>query len=196
MTVSVSGGFWPSDIKPDVQTPLAILKPRADELTQLTRGVLVGQVSTVTDKDKTWVFHNLDAVAPALNNLRQRLVTVKHPIRTPYPAFVDAQLVEESSLERVRQVIARGVPYLGPGAPSKERNEASSDEELIELLKEALNSPKMKSTLVSLIALANEAAREGNGEKPEESAGKQVGPNAEFDKPPPGEPDTAERPEE
>ncbi len=60
------GGFWPTEIKPDIQPPLAILKPRAAELTQLTKGILVGEISTTTDREQTWLFHNLDAVVPAL----------------------------------------------------------------------------------------------------------------------------------
>ncbi len=194
--MTISAGFWPSDIKPDIQTPLAILKPRAAELTQLTKGILVGQVSTTTDTEKTWLFHSLDAVAPALNNLRQRLLTVKHRIQMIYPAFVDAEVFEAIPQHKIRQLAGALAPF---GQPPKRRNEASTDEELIELLKQALNSSQMKSTLVSLIALANEATEEGKGEYPEEPPGNQAVPNPEPEKPDAGlrdAPNAAEKPEE
>jgi len=169
------GGFWPTDIKPDIQPPLAILKPRAAELTQLTKGILVGQISTLTDKDQTWLFHNLDAVVPALKNFRQRLVTVKHQIKMIYPAFVDAEIFEKP-LSREFLHLRVPDPF---GPPPKQRNEASTDEELIELLKIALNSAQMKSTLVSLIALANQANEDAKVEHPE-------GPPEQQVVPPPG----------
>ena len=177
-SMATIGGFWPTEIKPDIQPPLAILKPRAAELTQLTKGILVGQISTLTDKDQTWLFHNLDAVVPALNNLRQRLVTVKHQIKMIYPAFVDAEGLEKSRRDIIRE--AGSLPrHFGP--PPKEHNEASTDEELIELLKQALNSAQMKSTLVSLIALANQANEDAKEEHPEGPPEEQIVPPPEPD---------------
>lgn len=162
--MAITGGFFSTDIKPDVQAPLTILKACGAELTQLTRGVLIGQISTHPNLDQKWVFHSLDAVVPALKNLRQRLVTVKHEIKMLYPAFVDAEAFERSALNQVAEVGERPRAFGEP--PPKKRNEASTDEELIDLLKQALNTPQMKSTLVSLIAMANQATEAANGEQP------------------------------
>ena len=171
--MAIIGGFFSTDIKPDVQAPLTILKTCGAELTQLTRGILIGQVSTFPNTDQKWVFHSLDAVVPALKNLRQRLVTVKHEIKMIYPAFVDAEAFEVPVLNQMVAEMGT-LPRTFGGPPPKKRNEASTDEELIELLKQALNTPQMKSTLVSLIAMANQATEAANGEQPGKPAEKQV----------------------
>jgi hypothetical protein len=155
MTV-ISSGFWPEDIKPSIQVPLSVLQPRADELTSLTKGLLVGKVSSTSDKDGTWQFHSLDVVVPTLKNHRQRLLTVKHETMMVYPAYVDAAVFAPSLEEQ----LGAGINLLSPR--KKSRNQASSDDELIQLLKQALHSDQIKAMLVSLIALANNAIAEGH----------------------------------
>jgi len=159
MAVS-SSGFWPEDIKPRVQTPLAILRARANELTEITKGVLIGKVSSTSDTMQAQAYHSLDAVVPALRNLRQRLLTVRHGVKAVYPAYLDAKLPERTPFTQIAESLARF------GSQGTAESTALSDEELLALLKEALRSPQVKSTLVSLIAMANEVTEESNGATP------------------------------
>jgi hypothetical protein len=147
-----SGGFWPEEIKPKIQTPLAILRARANELTDITKGILIGKVSSTIDTDQ--IYHSLDAVVPALNGFRQRILTISHQVKAVYPAYLDAKV--EWSAETL------GFPELLQEMREEEGagKVASTDDELIELLKRMLHSRQVKSTLVSLIAIANEGFEE------------------------------------
>src|SRR4051812_24478026 len=103
MPATISG-FWPDDIKAKVQTPLAILQARASELTDMTKGVLVGKVSSTTDSAGDQSYHSLDAVVPALKNLRQRLLTVRHKINMFYPAYISVNTLDEASGGELKEI--------------------------------------------------------------------------------------------
>ena len=147
----VSSGFWPDDIRPKIQTPLAILRARAIELNDLTKGVLIGSVSSTTDAVKKQRYHSLDVTVPVLRNLRQRLFTIRHGSEMVYPVYIDAGLFE-SSLDLAARLGVVGSKLV----TESNEYEASTDIELLALLKSASRSAKVKSKLVSLIAMANQ----------------------------------------
>jgi hypothetical protein len=149
----VSSGFWPDDIRPKIQTPLAILRARAIELNDLTKGTLIGSVSTTTDMVKKQTYHSLDVTVPVLRNLRQRLFTIRHGIDMVYPVYIDADLCGRFSEVELMQIGVRGSIFL----VESNEYEASTDIQLIAFLKRALHSANVKSKLVSLIAIANQA---------------------------------------
>ena len=77
--------LWPSEaLTVNVLSPRAILGSQASFLTSATRGVLRGDVSTTSENGQ--VSHSLDAVAPALDNYRVRLLEVRHAANMVYPA--------------------------------------------------------------------------------------------------------------
>ena len=163
--------FWPEEIKPTIQSPFAILKRRANELTQKTRGVLIGRVSTSSNDTFKNIYHQLEVEVPALKNFRQSLLTVRHGTEAFYPCFVDSTVLVKSVELRIKGVH----PEPQNHTPVKLPNEASSDVELEALLKKVVNADQVKSTLVSLIVQANEAvtqsedeARSHRAEAPEE----------------------------
>ena len=81
-------GLWPDDIKPRIQSPLAVLQLFAKQLTDQTKNILVGHASTSSEREgEAAVTENLDAVAPALNNLRYRMLSVRHKARAYAPLF-------------------------------------------------------------------------------------------------------------
>jgi hypothetical protein len=133
----ISSAFWPDDLKTDVKTPLEVLRPRADELVQVTSGALVGEVTTTEDNENetAWENHHLDVVAPVLNGLRNRILTVSHEKSAVYPAFVRGRAFGDN----VREVM--------------------SDEHLVLVLRDALKHDRVKATLLSMIAMSNEKMR-------------------------------------
>ena len=143
MSTIVSTPFWPAEIKPTILSPYAILRPRADELRELTKGLLIGEVATEFLGD--WQFLHLDVIAPTMDAVRQRLLTVKHRAIAMYPAYVDSALAREA----------------GPNPIA-----TATDEELIEVIRRSLHYAPTKSILVSLIASANlkESASKGPAE--------------------------------
>jgi hypothetical protein len=155
----VSSGFWPSDIRPKVQTPLAILRARAIELGEITNSVLIGSVSTHTNKEKKQTLHSLDVTVPALRNLRQRLFTVRHATEMVYPVYIHESLCAPEPHEDLLGD-NRGFRH----RPESSEYEAFTDWGLIELLKRALSSDHVKSVLLSLIAMANQSLEEDDSE--------------------------------
>jgi hypothetical protein len=85
---SVYDSFRPTDIGPNIRVPMAVLRPRAQELTEITSGILRGEI--VSEREEDWSSHRLDVIVPALRNLRQGLLTVRHMNDVPYPAFVQS----------------------------------------------------------------------------------------------------------
>jgi len=154
----ISTGFWPEDIKPKIQTPLAILRNRASELTNITEGLLVGNVESMTDELKEQTYHSLDVSVPALNHFRQRLLTIRHRANFVYPVYIAEKFFDDPLSDK--QPRQRGARRLTKDILMREY-EASTDSELVQLLKRALHTDRIKSTLASLIAMANEEQGEG-----------------------------------
>ena len=126
--------LWPEDIKPTVATPLAILRTQANALSQVTRGILQGRVTSV--KAEARIEHQLSVLAPALDYEHQ-IASVAHGKDLPYPATVCADCYDR-------------IP------PATGYRDVSTDDEFKERLREVLTSAEVKSVVSSLIARSNE----------------------------------------
>lgn len=79
--------LWPDDIStaPFV-SPVAILREQAAILAEKTKGLLEGDVTTSRVSDR--FDHHFYIVAPALDNYRYKLLTVRHGNLDMYPAAI------------------------------------------------------------------------------------------------------------
>ena len=75
--------LWPPEIvSPTTLSPLAILRMQAQNLTEMTHGLLRGAVNTADDSEGN-VLHFFDIVAPALNGYRHHILTIRHSSTHP-----------------------------------------------------------------------------------------------------------------
>jgi hypothetical protein len=124
--------LWPeSALSVNVRTPVAVLREQARALTDITKGILVGDVSSSESASKKTVLHNLDVIAPALGGFRRRLVTLSHHSDQVYPVSLSADM------------------YIAESSP-----DTASLENTLALL---FGSKGVISMLTSLIAQSNEA---------------------------------------
>jgi hypothetical protein len=142
--------LWPEHFKVDVQTPYTILRVQAGLLGKVTRGILQGDVETETSPDQ--VQHRLVVVAPAFNSYRHTLIVVRHNPNLPYPAEVRAEALGENKEKRK----SSGLPTLLPEYETVYPL-ANSDEQMLKLVQQALQSEPTQAVVLSLIAKSNEA---------------------------------------
>jgi hypothetical protein len=144
--------LWPDDIRVDVRTPLQIMRVQEGLLGKKLRGVLEAEVaSRFTD---TLVRHEFDLIAPGLGGYRERIFSATHDRKRIYPVTVEAAcFLRESELlaNRVLRSMAPG-PYVEPS----DCKEAATEEDLIELIRQILHSPEVRSAIQSLVAQSNE----------------------------------------
>jgi hypothetical protein len=142
--------LWPEDIKVNVLPPIAVLKAQESLLSRRTQGMLQAKLTT-TESDKL-VQHQLDLIAPGLNFYRERLLTATHDREMLYPVTVNAEAFAPkpahptSAPDRVRQRLLD---------PSLTYRKAATDEELIRLIREVLQSADVRALIHSLIARIN-----------------------------------------
>jgi len=154
--------LWSEEIKVDVLTPLAILRTQEGFLERRTQGTLRALVSS--NESASWVRHQLDLIAPALDGYRTTLLTAKHHIDSVYPVIVRSRVFLPAHSP---QQILEGDPDLLP-----DEKEAITQDEFIELVRKVLHSRHVLSLTQSLIARSNEMRNQGQGRE----AGK---PNAQ-----------------
>jgi hypothetical protein len=143
---------WPNDVAEEVISPLAFLRVQANALGRLTRGLVEGDVTTVSG-DSSRILHRLDLYAPALE-YRQRVLTAAHGEDALYPVEVRADTFRAP----------RPVTFSGSRAASKSEDEsekwggksASTYQELIEVVSEVLRSPQVRSAIQSMVARSSE----------------------------------------
>lgn len=135
--------LWPSDVATDVVTPVAILRFQGAQLRKKTKNLLEADV--VTEADSGWVVHHFDLVAPALDNYRYRLFSVRHKERIVYPAHIEG---------------TTGAAL--PPSPTQSK--------FMDVLGEVLQSNEAKSVIHSLIAESNEV----RGDSPERTEPQQA----------------------
>jgi hypothetical protein len=135
--------FWSDDIKVEVLTPLMILRAQEPALRKKTKGILQAEVETVSTDSS--VIHNLYLVAPALGNYKEKILSVTHTPSLVYPCEVAS-----STLSGVRHVAV--VPSLSETIYSQTG--------FIDRLRDALQSPFVRSTIDSLLAKSNEQRTE------------------------------------
>ena len=139
--------LWPSEIKPGIQIPFAILQQQAEALTKQTEGLLVGEVKVSHNEDRSVTHVALDMVVPLLDNYRHRVLSVTHRANLIYPAEVDAELFRRTASARLE---------VDPSGRTGRPNEAASDNQLLELVKKVLESVEVKALAISLIAKVTE----------------------------------------
>src|SRR5258708_3506634 len=90
--------LWPSEIRPGVLSPFAILKMQAEALGTITNHILLGEVKVANDVDGKETSVSLDIVVPALENRRHRILTARHHPNLIYPAQIDADCFRPNRL--------------------------------------------------------------------------------------------------
>lgn len=129
--------LWPkNDVSVNVLSPVAILRAQASSLTQMTKGLLQGEVTSIALESGRTQYH-LDIVAPALENYRHRLLSVTQPSKMNYPVSFLGQ-----------------EPILGYKGDD---TLAYSEQQFINKLQDVLNSEAAVAVLQSLISRSNEA---------------------------------------
>ena len=138
--------LWPtSELESAVLTPIAILRTQATLLGQKTQGLLRGDVRVTNEKGKLLL--NFDVVAPAVNNYRFTLLSVRHPRGASYPATLYTQTFV--TLEKVSA---------SKGAYVPDSETAYTDQQFIALVQEVLQAPETIARLQSLIVRSNSEA--------------------------------------
>lgn len=146
--------LWPSEtVSVETLSPLAILRTQAQNLTEMTQGLLEGEVTSIDEGPDT-VIHQFEVVAPALNKYRHRILSVKHNKNLVYPVYFDTP----KSLASIVSTVTKG------GTTDK----ADTEAELIEELTGVFNSRIVLSVISSLIARINETRVETQFAAPKE----------------------------
>lgn len=135
--------LWPKEVSVDVVTPLAVLRHQAGLLRKRTNNLLRADVQS--ERGENEVVHHFELIAPALDHYRYRLFSVRHPFNLVYPSLIEAPEFDEPE----------GYPV------------ASTQGELLDLIKGILQSTRTTSVIHSLIAQINEA--HGKPEPPEQA---------------------------
>jgi hypothetical protein len=139
--------LWPTNVRTEVQTPYTILRVQAELLSKVTKGILQGAVETDVVKEKTQ--HQLVVVAPRYNSYRVTLLKAVHDPNLPYPTRIEAAALAKKTLSEGKL----------PGFPQQvaEYPCAHGDEQMLNLVQEALQSEQTRAVLLSLIAMSNDA---------------------------------------
>ncbi len=133
--------LWSDDIRVDVLPPVAVLRAQEGLLAKKTQGIL--QAKLLTSATETLVEHSLYLIAPALNFYRVSLLSATHDREMVYPVTVAAQCWFSE--------------FLPDGAEEPEkRRVAATEEEFIDLVRQALRSTAVRGLIQSLIARSNE----------------------------------------
>jgi hypothetical protein len=151
--------LWPSNIQKDARQPADILRHVASQLSAETGGVLDAKVDTWTSKNGNIVYE-FQIVANTLSNYTYSLFKAWHAKDMGYPITIQFEEWTEKAKEAYMQDKGHGgfgveSPFLMANAPSGNKS-ASSPTQLLELLKELLNSSQTTAVLNSLMARINE----------------------------------------
>ncbi len=141
--------LWP-DIKVNVLLPIAVLKAQEGLLARKTQGMLQAKLTT-TESEKL-VQHSLDLIAPGLNFYRERLLSATHDRVMLYPVTVTAEAFASKPLNPAQ---AMGLEVQRKLDPSLIQRQAATDEDLIQLVRNVLQSEYVRALIHSLIARIN-----------------------------------------
>src|SRR5258707_1786264 len=141
--------LWGNTINVNVLTPISVLNTQVELLKQKTKGTVHGELTGRQVGDLLTIA--MDLRAPAVLGFRSRILYVRHSIEEVYPALVPA-----SALRMHKD----SGSYSGKLAWGNQDDSLSvlayTQEQLIALLKVALQSPIVQSQIQSLIAKSNE----------------------------------------
>jgi len=157
MTATIPS-LWPDDIKVDVLPPLAILRVQASKIHQLTKGVLLGDIQTVTGSDG-FVSHRLDLIAPALDKRRKSIVSVTHR-EAFYPVVIEADCFRPKVQPSPAGYAGAAMNLVIGSSEWPDANDwrpiADGQDEFIRRVGEVLKSKEVRAVIDSLLALSNE----------------------------------------
>jgi hypothetical protein len=132
-----------------IRTPYTILKEQASILSEITNGLLIGEVIN-NQKDKYFV-NILRIKAPSLNNYTYSVVEVQHLIQL-YPVFVK-NLTSEPITKATDLIDSLRFDVRIPGMLEDQGYEKySSEEEFEKALGQILSSQGVKKVISALLA--------------------------------------------
>jgi hypothetical protein len=140
--------LWPKDaIKPNVVSPLAILRVQATLLQKETAGLLLGDVRVTQGNELTEI--GFDVIAPGLNGFRFRLLTVTHAVENVYPATVKPFYYNLNT-------------YNDSSSDEKQQGfKAKTQEDFMVSLKQIFQTTDTLGAIQSLLARINESPAKG-----------------------------------
>jgi hypothetical protein len=150
MTTDI-GSLWSTEIKPTILSPRQILSSQAKALAEMTKGILIGELSESKREDQEIILI-LDMVAPVLN-YRHRVLTARHSARLLYSVHLDADVFRPKGLQALTGMGSMHDILQG----KKPESQADTDDQLVRLVQRVLTSSEVVSMAQSLIALSNEA---------------------------------------
>jgi hypothetical protein len=150
--------LWSDDIRVDVLTPLAILRTQTEPLRRMTEGRLEAHVTTTTIE--TRVVHNLDMIAAALEQTREKILSISHNRTQVYPADVESAVPSKPRgpappirFDRSAASSGATASTFEPSHPDVKSDEwelsAATHEELIRVVGSILRSPEVRSLVQS-----------------------------------------------
>ena len=142
--------LWGELPKPEtIRTPYTILKEQASILSEITNGLLLGEVIN-NQKDKFFVLI-LRIKAPSLNNYTYSVVEVQHSIKL-YPAFVK-NLTSDPITNATDFINSLRVDLRHSGLLEEQGyKKYSSEEEFEKALGQILSSREVKQVISALLA--------------------------------------------
>jgi|SRR5665213_649051 len=156
--------LWPAEIDIEVQSPAAILRRQASQLRVRTKDALEGELKAEVLHDGR-ILYDFLIVAPALDGYTHSLFLASndklqiYPVTIWFKPWIDAAKATKASKPAMPEPPEfEAEPKTVPG-PTGAR-EAATPKDLLELLKELLNSPYTKGIIMSLLARVNEAGSE------------------------------------
>jgi len=162
--------LWAERIRADVLPPAVILRAQESFLTKRTQGILEAKVFTVANESQ--LQHHLDLIAPALEHYRITLLTANHKREMVYPVTVTSEAFVKGSQSVVTAVKAE------VNSPPANQRQATTQEEFIQLVREALHSNEVVGMMQSLIARSNEGRIAGQPSQMETMVEDSVPPGA------------------
>ncbi|MBD2016549.1 hypothetical protein H6F96_21575 [Microcoleus sp. FACHB-53] len=147
--------LWGELPKPEtIRTPYTLLKEQASILSEITNGLLIGEV--INDQRDKFFVNILRIKAPSINNYTYSVVQVQYPIQL-YPVFVKNLTSDKFNNLEKNLMNAANNPLIGfvdPGGLLVQQgyNKYSSEEEFENALGEILSSEEVKQVISALLA--------------------------------------------
>lgn len=153
--------LWPEEIRADVLPPLVILRAQASFVEQKTKGILEAEVTTT--EAEQWVYHDLCLIVPAMNRYKIGLLGAWHRSKAIYPVYIIADLAENTpASEMIPSRVQMQMQLPCSPCPEFSRS-AHTQEEFITVVRDILQSGKVRAIIQSLLARSQEIdSRRGN----------------------------------
>jgi hypothetical protein len=132
-----------------IRTPYTILKEQASILSEITNGLLIGEV--INNQNNKYFVKTLRIKAPSLNNYTYSVVEVQHLIQL-YPVFVK-NLTSAPITKATALIDSLRVDLRHPGLLEDQGyKKYSSEEEFENALGQILSSKEVKQVISGLLA--------------------------------------------